>query len=160
MTYRWPLLISLMALCLGLVSCSSMPADLNFGTNLRELKLNITEEKKGRPKFSFAADSSPKTPEIYRLDVNKVDDKGLRLQSAWSIQKLSTPGAASTLTAFEYGKVPTGWKETCPAVPIQDNLFYSINGVKYFCRDSQGTYSIYSQADFDKLQPQSKMPGQ
>lgn len=156
MKSKWPLFVCLTVVCMGLWSCSALTDGGSLGANLTELKLTISEDKKGTPKFSFAAGPSQQAPDISRMDVTLVDDKGKILQYAWSVQSPSTRGAGIKVKEIEYGKVPPGWKETCPATPIQNDLFYSINGVKYFCRDSQGTYSIYSQQSFDQLQPQSK----
>src|SRR5208283_2430468 len=100
MKSKWSLLISLVAVCIGLWSCSSMPNLGHLGGYLTELKLSISEEKKGTPKFSFSADSSQKAPAISRLEVRQVDDQGLVQQSAWSIQSPAAGSSANTLTDF------------------------------------------------------------
>jgi hypothetical protein len=164
MKSKWPLLLSLLPMVLWLCSCtttsSSPPSSTsltsnsgNFGIILTELNLNITEDQRGTPKFSFSDGQTPQTPQITRLDVTQVNDQGMPMQYSWSIE--CPQKGANTVDAIVYGRVPPGWKQTCRPIPIQNNMFYSINGVKFFCRDSQGGYSIYSRKDFARLQPQS-----
>ena len=162
MRYKSLLLIAAAVLftsCLCLCSCSRGAKNGDAPSKIGDLSLTITEDSGRVPIFSFSSAPGQPLPRISRLEVSQVDDKGLLQDRSWYIRRPANNTAERNVTQFVYGEPPQGWGQNHRATPLQDNIFYSINGVKYFCRNTEAGYSIYSQQDFDKLRPQSNSHG-
>ena len=89
-----------------------------------------------------------KGTEMDSIYISELNKDGNNEKYVWETQNRSNNPKDHVLKSLEYGKVPEGWKETIPAQPIKDNVYYSVNGEFFFFRDRIGKYTIITRKDF------------
>lgn len=83
------------------------------------------------------------------IAIYAVSDKGEKVKDMWIISNINNARVFDII----YGKVPDGYKENNPAIPLQSGVLYSINGNYFFKLNKNGSeidVETYNHIDFLK----------
>ena len=66
----------------------------------------------------------------------------------WSIQGRSGVTQDYVIKHLTYGTVPKGWVQAVSPIPLQENVYYSVNEQFFFVLTGKEVVPVYSLAEF------------
>lgn len=86
--------------------------------------------------------------EFASLAISRVGPTGQPSEVVWSLQGHSNVPSDYILKHVIYGRTPPGWVQVHPAVPLTDNVYYSVAGEFFFERTKAGDFHVYPRQQF------------